>query len=89
MNRKLNSREVKELFKDFAENPIWIPQLEMVRVKMASRDYGLRSVKHEKLAKYIGPLDTADFEKFLGKKSEELGLQIDKYQDVFKRLKDK
>lgn len=89
LGRKLNSTEVKQLFNDFAENPIWIPQLEMVRVKMASRDYGLRSVTHDKLVEYIGPVDSADFEKFLGKKSEELGVQITKHQDVFKRLKDK
>lgn len=87
--RKLTSTEVRELFKRFAQNPIWIPQLEMVRVKMASRDYGLRSVTHKKLASYIGPVDSADFEKFLGKKSEELGVQIAKHQDVFQRLKDK
>ncbi len=89
LNRKLNAEEVKRVFKLFAENPIWIPQLEMVRVKMASRDYGLRSVTHEKLAEYIGPVDSADFERFLGKKSEELGIEISKHQDVFKRLKDK
>ena len=61
----------------------------MVRVKMASRDYGLRDVTHKKLQDYIGPLDKADFEKFLGQKSKALGAQLNKHQDVFKRLKDK
>lgn len=89
LGRKLTSSEVKEVFNNFKESPIWIPQLEMVRVKMASRDYMLRSVTHTKLKKYIGPVDSSDFEKFLGKKSEELGIQLDKHQDVFKRLKDK
>lgn len=89
LGRKLKAEEVKDLFKDFEQNPIWIPQLEMVRVKMASRDYGLRNVTHKKLEEYIGPLDTADFERFLGRKSEELGKQLDRHQDVFKRLKDK
>ena len=68
LGNKLDSDEVKKLFEEFAENPIWIPQLEMVRVKMASRDYGLRSVKHEKLAQYIGPVDSSDYEKFLERK---------------------
>jgi hypothetical protein len=89
VGRKLTSSEVKQIFREFSENPIWIPQLEMVRVKMASRDYGLRSVKHKKLEKYISPMDSADFEKFLGKKSQELGVQLTKHQDVLKRLKDK
>lgn len=89
LGRKMKAGEVKELFKEFEQNPIWIPQLEMVRVKMASRDYGLRNVTHKKLKEYIGPLDNADFERFLGRKSEELGVQLDKHQDVFKRLKDK
>lgn len=87
--RKLKPDEVKVLFKEFEKNPIWIPQLEMVRVKMASRDYLLRDVTHKKLEEYIGPLDKADFEKFLGQKSKELGRQITNHQDVFKRLKDK
>lgn len=89
LGRKLTSVEVKQIFRSFSENPIWIPQLEMVRVKMASRDYGLRSVTHDKLKNYIAPMDSADFERFLGKKSQELGIQLTKHQDVFKRLKDK
>lgn len=86
---KLNHNEVKEVLTDFKENPIWIPQLEMVRRKMASRDYGLRDVTHDKLIEYIAPLDPNDFERFLGRKSEQLGIQLNKHQDVFKRLKDK
>lgn len=86
---KLNHEEVKEVLADFKDNPIWIPQLEMVRIKMASRDYGLRDVTHDKLKEYIVPLDSADFEKFLGQKSDQLGIQLDKHQDVFRRLKDK
>ena len=89
VGRRLTAEETKAIFKSFEENPIWIPQLEMVRVKMASRDYGLRDVTHKKLQDYIGPLDKADFEKFLGQKSKALGAQLNKHQDVFKRLKDK
>lgn len=89
LTRKLVPEEVDEIFNDFESNPAWIPQIDMVRVKMASRDYGLRLVEHPELKGYIRPLDTVEFEKFLGEKSKELSKRIQEYQDVFKRLKDK
>jgi len=89
LGSKLNKDQVKALFREFEANPIWIPQLEMVRVKMASRDYALRDITHKELSQYISPVDVADFEKFLGEKSAELGVQIEIHSDVFKRLKDK
>ncbi len=89
IGRKLKSEEVDNLFEEFENNPTWVPQIDMARMKMASRDYGLRSVVHPELVDYINPLDTADFERFLGEKSKELAKRIEEYQDVFKRLKDK
>jgi hypothetical protein len=89
LERKLTPIEVDQLFDSFEQNPTWVPQIEMARMKMASRDYGLRSVIHPELVDYINPLDTADFERFLGEKSKELAKRIEEYQDVFKRLKDK
>jgi hypothetical protein len=89
VNRKLSSEEVDELFKEFEKNPAWVPQVETVRRKMASRDYGLRSITHPELIDYINPLDATEFERFLGKKSKELAVRIKEYQNVFKRLKDK
>jgi hypothetical protein len=86
---KLSAKEVEKIFKEFKENPIWEPQLEMVRIKMASRDYGFRSVTHTELENYISPIDKADFDKFLSEKSAQLAKNVTKYQDVFKRLKDK
>jgi hypothetical protein len=89
LGRKLESEEVDKIFSDFESNPAWLPQIDMVRMKMASRDYGLRLVEHTELKDYIKPLDTVEFEKFLGEKSKELSKRIEDYQDVFKRLKDK
>ena len=86
---RLTAEEVDKLFNDFENNPTWVPQIEMARMKMASRDYGLRSVVHPELTEYINPLDTSDFERFLGEKSKELAKMIEEYQEVFKRLKDK
>lgn len=89
LNRKLKSEDLDNLFTEFENNPTWKPQIEMARLKMASRDYSLRSITHPELIDYIMPLDTVEFEKFLGEKSIELSKRIEQYQDVFKRLKDK
>lgn len=89
LHRKLTTNEVEELFEEFQDNPIWVPQLEMVRMKMASRDNAFRDVTHPELTEYIMPVDTADFERFLGEKSKDLAKRVEQYQDVFKRLKDK
>lgn len=53
LSRQLEPHEVDELFTAFEKNPAWVPQIEMVRIKMASRDYGLREVLHPKLASYV------------------------------------
>ncbi len=89
LKRKLTQSELEEIFRELENNPIWVPQLEMVRIKMASRDYGFRSVTHPELEEYITPVDSADFERFLGEKSKDLAKRVEQYQDVFKRLKDK
>ncbi|RJQ38038.1 DNA-binding protein [Candidatus Microgenomates bacterium] len=87
--RKLTSKEADELFNEFENNPTLKPQIERARMKMSSRDYALRDIIHSQLTDYIQPLDTAEFERFLGEKSKELAKRIKEYQDVFKRLKDK
>jgi hypothetical protein len=89
LKRKLTTEEVDVIFTEFENDPAWKPQLDSVRIKMASRDYGLRSITHPELKDYITPLNTEEFERFLGEKSMELAKRIEKYQGVFKRLKDK
>lgn len=86
---KLSSAEVDEIFSDFENNPAWVPQIQIARTKMASRDYGFRDVFHPELKEYVGPLNTAEFERFLGDKSAELAERIEEYKETFKRLKDK
>lgn len=89
LKRKLTQLELESVFRELENNPIWVPQLEMVRIKMASRDYMFRDVTHPELEEYITPVDSADFERFLGEKSRDLAKRVEQYQDVFKRLKDK
>lgn len=87
--RKLSSQELDELFEEFENDPALKPQMDKARIKMSSRDYGLRDIIHSELKNYIEPLDTSEFEKFLGKKSKELAKQIEEHKEVFKRLKNK
>jgi hypothetical protein len=59
---------------------------------MASRDYGLRNIIHERLKPYINSLSADDYERFLGEKSKYLLQRVvenPELLDVFKRLKDR
>ena len=56
---------------------------------MASRDYGLRNIIHERLEPYISSLSIDDYERFLGDKSKVLIERIEENIDVFKRLKNR
>lgn len=92
LGRKLEPEELKQLINIFATKRHWIPMLEDVRVKMASRDYGLRDVIHERLKPYIKSLSADDFQKFIGENSQDLierVLENPALLDVFKRLKDR
>ncbi len=89
LKRKLNEEETNQLFGEFENNPIWKPQIEVVRIKMSSRDNALRGIIHPELSNYIQPLNTEEFERFLGEKSKELEKRIKENKEVFKRLKDK
>ena len=87
--QKLSSWEVDELFNAFESQPHWKPLIEKARSKMASRDLAFRDALHNQLKGYIVPLNTADFEKFLGEKSKELIERLEEAKDVMKRLKDR
>jgi hypothetical protein len=86
---KLNSWEVDDLFRAFEEQAHWKPLVEKTRNKMASRDLAFRDVLHAQLKRYITPLNTADFERFLGEKSKELVERLEEAKDVMKRLKER
>jgi hypothetical protein len=86
---KLNSWEVDELFSAFEQQAHWKPLIEKARNKMASRDLAFRDALHAQLRGYIIPLNTADFERFLGEKSKELVKRLEEAKDVMKRLKER
>lgn len=87
--RKLLSREVDALFRDFETQPHWKPLVEKARNKMASRDLAFRDALHLQLQEYVAPLQRADFERFLGEKSKELAERLEEAKDVMKRLKER
>jgi hypothetical protein len=92
LDRKLNPEELKNLINIFATKRHWIPQLEDARVKMASRDYCLRDVTHERLKPYIKSLSSDDYQRFIGDKSQDLLKRVienPELLEVFKRLKDR
>lgn len=89
LGRLLEPTELDALIHRFVNRRHWEPQLEDVRVKMASRDYGFRDVVHKKLERYIDSISPDDYQKFLGEQSKSLQEQIDENIEVFKRLKDR
>jgi hypothetical protein len=92
LKRKLHPVELDELIDEFSKQRFWIPQIEDARSKMASRDYGLRNIIHERLKPYINSLSAEDYDKFLGDKSKDLLQRVIENPDlldVFKRLKDR
>lgn len=91
LGRKLRPSELNLLIERFANQRLWIPQIEDAREKMASRDYGFRDVIHQRLENYIKSVSKQDFERFLGDKSKSLIERIAENPEllnVFKRLKD-
>lgn len=89
LGRQLTKDEAERIVTVFSNHPAQRPHLNEVRMKMASRDLGLRDVYHEKLNEYIQPISEADFEKFIGEQSKSLEKQLEEHIDVFNRLKDK
>lgn len=92
LGRKLKPIELNILIQQFSDKRQWIPQIEDARNKMASRDYSLRNIIHQRLENYIGSLSENDFDKFLGDKSKSLIERVIENPDilaVFKRLKDR
>ncbi len=89
VKRKLTSWEVDKLFDEFETQSLWQPLVEKARSKMASRDLAFRDALHLQLKDYVTPLDSADFERFLGEKSKELIDRLEESKEVFKRLKER
>jgi hypothetical protein len=89
LGRKLTPIEVDSLFTAFESHRLWVPQIEDVRTKMASRDLGFRDALHIRLNEYITAIPPVDFERFLGEKSKDLSDRLEEMSDVFKRLKER
>jgi len=86
---KLTLWEVDALFAEFEAQALWKPLVEKARIKMASRDLAFRDALHHQLKEYLTPLQTEEFERFLGEKSKELVARIEEAKEVFKRLRER
>ncbi|MCF8243130.1 MAG: hypothetical protein K9J16_17270 [Melioribacteraceae bacterium] len=89
LSRKLKSNEVDKLFAQFESQRLWVPQIEVARNKMASRDLGFRDALHIRLKEYISAIKPEDFDRFLGEKSKDLAERLEEMKDVFERLKER
>lgn len=92
LGRKLQPAELNVLIEQFTKQRFWIPQIEDARSKMASRDYGLRNIIHERLKPYVNSLSETDYDRFLGDKSKDLlerVIENPELLNVFKRLKER
>jgi hypothetical protein len=89
--RQLEPFELDEMIDQAQKNPFLQPHLQDARIKMSSRDLGLRDTLHQKLSPYIEPMSDEEYEKFLGSASKSLEEQLKNPDvlDVLKRLKDK
>lgn len=85
----LEYTEVDEIFENFENQALWIPTIKKARTKMASRDLAFRDALHEKLVRYLEPLEKEEFERFLGERSKDLSERLNEAQDVLKRLKER
>jgi hypothetical protein len=92
VGRKLSPKELDDIIGKFSQQRAWIPQIEDARNKMASLDYGLRNIIHERLKPYIKALSPSDYDRFLGEISKDLlerVIENPELLEVFKRLKDR
>ena len=89
IDRKLRPSEVDKIYSEFETQRLWVPQIQEVRTKMASRDLGFRDALHIRLKEYISSIPTEDFERFLGERSKDLSERLEEMKEVFKRLKER
>ncbi len=88
IGRKLSPLETDDILKKFALHPAQLPHIENVRIKMSSRDLHFRDAFHSRLEQYIHSVSSDDFERFIGERSMDFDLQLEKASSIFKRLKD-
>jgi len=88
LGRKLSPSDGDKIFKNFAEHPLQFPHIDKARIKMASRDLHFRDAFHRKLEHYLQAVSPDDFERFIGERSIDFYKELEKAEDVFKRLKE-
>ncbi|MDY0234739.1 MAG: DNA-binding protein [Gudongella sp.] len=88
-NRKLTSWEVDAIFHEFENLPHWKPLITSGRNKMASRDLALRDAFHKQLEDYIKPLESGEFDRFLGSEGDTIEKLMKENAEVLKRLKER
>lgn len=89
LGRKLSSWETDKVFRGLENLPHWKPLINRGRNKMASRDLAFRDAFHQQLEEYIKPLDSHEYERFLGKEGDEIEILMQENADVLKRLKER
>lgn len=85
--QRIPMQTVYNIIDEFSKSPMQIPYLEDARTKMASRDLCFREAHHENIAEYISPVQTSDYEKFIGEHSDGFLQDLFDKRDVMKRLK--
>ncbi len=91
LGRKLKPVEVDQLLAEAAASPYLRPMIDDARTRMASRDLGFREALHQKLEAYVQAVPEANFERFMGERSQALEERLSdpKLLAVLKRLKDR
>ncbi len=89
LGRKLNNWETDDVFRAFAQLPLWKPLVNSARIKMASRDLALGDAFHRRLEEYVQPLESEEYRRFPDPEGEEIEKLMIENQDVLKRLKNR
>lgn len=85
--KQVSLQNVYAIIDDFANSPMQVPYLEDARTKMASRDLCFREAHHDKIAEYINPIHSSEYEKFIGEHSDSFLQDLFDHRDIMKRLK--
>jgi hypothetical protein len=63
--RKITKEECANIFDNLVTKKLWEPVLIRAREVMASRDYGLRDITHDKLEEHISSLSPEEYQTYL------------------------
>ena len=89
IGRKLTPEEADKIYANFESRRLWLPLVNKARTKMASRDLCFRDALHHNLQEYIDSVPPEDFDRFIGERSMDLQVRLEKYIDALVRLKNR